>query len=263
MNQRPRDGCGRRAAAALAAAALAAALWGCGLDDGAEVECRCTEATDLDAFPHCRDADLSAPREDPSNPLSMRIPDCPSGALLFLREPTSPEAVLFNVRDTFEGFSPTQYLDQLTEDFLFAPDIDGLERFRTVYLPPDGYNPDLNLDTLWAREEERRFANNLIDRQRFQRIQFTRWYDAAKDERDFDPENTRLETYFFPYEMVLTSQPGEDGTAEVTEVRGRAEVIMVTPSDENPVWAVRRWQDFRDQASAKPTFTELRGEYAQ
>lgn len=244
---------------ALTMALVTLVLASCGLDDGAQVACRCTEDTDRGLYPDCLEAD----QIEAGNPLSTRTPDCPSGALLFLREPNDPEAVLFNVRDTFEGFSPTQYMDQLTEDFLFAPDIDALQLYLEVYRPPDGYHPDLDRDTLWAREEERRFASNLIDRQRFQRLKFTRWYDSSKDERDFDPEDTRRETYFFPYELVLTSQPDEEGVTKVVEVRGRAEVELVTPSDENPVWAIGRWQDFRDAASAKQTFTELRGEYSQ
>ncbi|MFH1566912.1 MAG: hypothetical protein ABIL09_02860 [Gemmatimonadota bacterium] len=250
------SGRGRRCAAGLA---LALAIAGCGLDDGATAECRCTEATDRSTFPHCLEPD----QVEASNPLSTRLPECPSGAMLFLREPTDPEAVLFNIRDTFEGFSAVQYMDQLTATFLFAPDLDGVQLYLEVYRPPDGYNPDLDADTLWAREEERRFANNLLDRQRFQRIQFRRWYDASKDQRRLDPEDPRQEAYLFPYEVVFTEQPAPDGTAPVIEVRGRAEVRMVSPSTENPVWSMARWQDFRDEASAKQTFTELRGAFAQ
>ncbi len=41
------------------------------------------------------------------------------------------------------------------------------------------------------------------------------------------------------------------------------EVIVVTPNEENPTWAVRRWQDFRDPASAKTSFTQFRALFAQ
>jgi len=260
----------RRASGVVWAALAAVAVAACGLSDSAQVQCLCTEDTDRTLYPDCVEADeVSA-----DNPLSTRLPECPSGALLFLREPTDPEAVLFNVRDTFEGFSPTQYMDQLTEDFLFAPDLDGLQLYLEVFRPPAGYNPDPpDLDTLWAREAERRFALNLIDRQRFQRIQFTRWYDASEDERILDADNTRLETYVFPYALRLLSQPDNAGVVTVTAVRGEAEVDLVTPSDENPVWAVRRWQDFpgdaaadsaaTDSAARVMTFTELRGANAQ
>lgn len=235
---------------------------GCGIDDGSEVECRCTEDTDLDAFPHCSEVDLSAERPEATSPLSTRIPDCPSGRRLFLREPTNPEAVLFNVRDTYQGFGPVQYMDQLTEDFLFAPDIDGLQLHLVVFQPPEGYNPDLDIDTLWAREAERRFANNLLDHKRFQRIEFVRWYDASKDQQ-IAYDDPLMETFIFPYELKLVEFPAADGTTPILEIRGRADVDLVTPSDENAVWLIRKWQDFRDPSSAKRSFTELRGEFSQ
>ena len=39
------------------------------------------------------------------------------------------------------------------------------------------------------------------------------------------------------------------------------EVDLVTPSTENPVWSVRRWQDFRDVATER-SLTELRAQFA-
>ena len=93
-------------------------------------------------FPQCADADLSVERTDPSSPFGGRTPDCPSGILLVLREPTTAEAVLFNVRDSFRGFSPVQYLDQLEESFLFVPDADGVQLYLEVFQPPDDYTPN-------------------------------------------------------------------------------------------------------------------------
>jgi len=237
-------------------------LVSCGLEDGALVECRCTEDTDLEAFPHCIGAELTEGRPDAANPLSTRIPDCPSGRRLFLREPTAPKAVLFNVRDTFEGLSPDQYMDQLTEDFLFVPDVDGLQLHLQVYQPPEGYNPESDRDTLWSREDERRFAGNLLDRSRFQRVEFTRWYDASRDQTVLY-DDPLVETYVIPYVLKLVESASAEGTSLTLEVRGRAEIDLVTPSSDNPVWLVRKWRDFRDAASAKRSFTELRGEYSQ
>jgi hypothetical protein len=238
-----------------------AAVVGCGLGDSDTIECRCVETTDLNAFPHCREADVGLSDGDPSSPFSTRVPECPSGDLLFLREPTTPEAVLFNVRDTFEGFSPIQYVDQLSEDFLFVPELNGLELYREVYNPPGGYDPDVSADSLWAREQERRFAINLLDRENFQRITVSRWYDANLDEQILYDDEPGRERYIYPYIIDFTTQPGE-GTAEVFEVRGRLEIDLVTPSDENPVWSIRRWRDFRVAAAAL-TLTELRGQFAE
>ena len=260
MNLRRRWRLARRAAW-LASSLLVTA---CGLDESAQVECRCAEDTMLIAFPECRDVDPVTDHAEAENPFSTRVPDCPSGDLLFLREPTTPEAVLFNVRDTYEGFSAVQYVDQLTEDFLFVPELNGLELFREVYNPPDGYDPDnpTDSDTLWARDEERRFATNLFDRTLFQQITISRWYDASQDRRILDPDEPRLETYIFDYILDFIEQPGEDGRVLAFEVRGRMEVDLVTPSEENPVWSIRKWQDFRAGVDDR-SFTELRGIFAQ
>jgi hypothetical protein len=236
---------------------------GCGLDDSATVECRCAEDTDVSAFAHCRDVDVAAEHADATSPFSTRVPDCPSGDLLFLREPTTPEDVLFNVRDTFEGFSPVQYLDHLTEGFLFVPEVAGLDLYRDVYGPPDGYDPDAESDpdTLWTRDDERRFTLNLLDRQRFSAIIVGRWYDSSRDERRTYEDPLR-ETYIFPYILDLTEQADDAGNVRAFEVRGRMEVDLVTPSEENPVWSIRRWQDFRETVDDQ-SFTELRGSFAQ
>ncbi|HJP31396.1 MAG TPA: hypothetical protein QGF95_12670 [Candidatus Latescibacteria bacterium] len=243
---------------------MAILLAGCGLDDSAQVDCRCAADTDVAAFPECRGVDPDTDHAEAENPFSTRLPDCPSGDLLFLREPTTPEAVLFNVRDTFEGFSAVQYVDQLSETFLFVPELSGLELYREVYNPPGGYDPDnpADSDTLWARDEERRFATNLMDRERFQQVTVSRWYDAGEDERQLYTDEPERETYIFDYILDFFEQPGEDGTTRAFEVRGRMEVDLVTPSEENPVWSIRRMQDFRAGVDDQ-SLTELRGAFAQ
>lgn len=237
-------------------------LAACSLEEGAQVECRCAEATDLNAFPRCKEAAIEA-GSGPSSPLSTRVPECPSGTLVALRDPTTSEAVVFNLRDTIEGFSPLQYLDQLSEDFLFAPELAGLEFHREVYHLPGGYDPDPpDTDTLWTREDERRFAFNLLDRREFQSISVGRWFDANQDEQRLDPDDPGRETYIFPYLIDFTTLPGEQQEARAFEVRGRMQIDLATGSDENPAWSIRRWQDFREPTSDL-TFTELRGQFAQ
>ena len=234
---------------------------GCGLADSANVECRCTERTDFQAFPHCANAVLDDGRSD-ENPFSARMPDCPSGTLLFLREPTEPEAVLLNVRDTVEGFSPIQYLDQLTEDFLFVPDVDGVQLYREVFNPPENYNPDVDADTLWTQQQETQFVRNILDRTQFQRIEFERWFDSDSQRILFEDDPLR-EKYIFAYEVEFTEQPSAERAAEIFEIRGRIEVDVKTPSQDNPLWVISRWQDLRDAASARSSWTELRGEFAE
>ena len=239
-----------------------AALLGCTLDDSAETECRCTVQTDLHAFPRCRNAIVEVERLD-ENPFSARTPDCPTGTLLFLREPTTPDAALLNVRDAVEGFSPIQYLDQLTEDFLFVPDVDGLQLFREVFNPPADYDPQADADTLWSLDQERLFVFNLLDRTRFQKIDFIRWFDSTKAERLLYDDDQLLETYIFQYRVEFTEQPSPERAAEIFEISGRIEIDVATPSEDNPIWIVRRWEDLRDDASTRRSWTELRGEYSQ
>ncbi len=232
----------------------------CGIRDDAQIACRCTEDTDVRSFPECLDL-ISDESNAADSPFSSRPADCPSGNRLFLREPTTPEAVLFNITDTIRKLSPVQYVDQLTEDFLFVPDVEAMELYLDVYNPPAGYNPDLDVDTLWNRDQERRFAVNLLDNTQFRSIVIERWYQSSKDQRILDDDDPLHERYIFPYEIVFTEQSTAGG--EIFELRGRLELDMVTETDDNPVWLVRRMRDFRDFATARRSLTEIRGDFAQ
>ncbi len=235
----------------------------CGFSDDAQVACRCTEDTDVRSFPECVD-EISDESNAAGSPFSSRIADCPSGKRLFLREPTTPEAVLFNVVDTMRGLSPVQYMDQLTEDFLFVPDVEAMELYLDVYNPPAGYNPDFpDVDTLWNREQERRFAVNMLDNSQFRSIIIERWFQSSKDERILFDDDPLHERYIFPYEIVFTEQPTSEDPGEIFELRGRLELDMITETDDNPVWLVRRMRDFRDFATARRSLTEIRGDFAQ
>ena len=173
----------------------AGCLAGCGLADNAQVACHCTEDSDLTLFPFCRDAVLSPQRPGTGNPFAPRLLDCPSGKRLSLLEPTRAEFVLFNIKTTVEGFSPLQYMDQLAPDFFFIPEPEGMDLYREVYHPPDDYVAER--DTLWTRAEERSFAVQLLDKTRFQRVQFRLWYESSRDQRTIS-EDGRREVLFFP-----------------------------------------------------------------
>lgn len=234
-------------------------LAGCGLADDAEVECRCTADSDLNLFPACAEALLGGDRPEASNPFAARLPDCPTGKRLALLEPTRAEFVLFNIKTTFEGFSPVQYLDQLDEGFWFIPEAEGIDLYPEAYHPPEGYVPER--DTLWTYAQERAFAAELLDKERFQGVEFRRWYESSKDQRTIS-EDGRSEVFFFPYELDLTPVPGT-GDDEIFGIKGRMEVELYTPTAENPVWSLRRWQDFRDLASGKKTWTEARALFSR
>ena len=286
-------------------------LSGCGMDDSAEVECRCTPETNRSLFPCPEmailerslttssgdsltetlwilqrdrlprgmewisealgdtlfpDSDWIIARGDtlflrPSgtdNPFAPQIPDCPSGQLRFLREPTRAENVLANVKSIFEA-PPTsrnlgQYMDQLTADFTFVPDENDVQLHPEVY--------DASRDTLWDRDQERSFAQAIFDPERIRIIRFLRWYRSSDDERILS-DDQKSETFIFPYEAEFVEESGSGESPSLLSIKGWMEVDLVTPTVENPVWAIRQWRDQRDPATAKWSWGELRAEFAR
>ena len=239
----------------LALAALSSVQFtGCGLDDAAQVSCRCTDETNLADFPDC----VGGSRPTPGSPFDTQLPDCPSGQLLVLAEPTRPEFVLENVRTVFEARPQTrnlnQYMDQLAEEFNFIPDAEDIALHPEVY--------DTRRDTLWNRERERRFARVILDPLVVQTVRFRRWYESSRDERIISAEGLR-QRYIFPYEVAFTGVPGAGGEAEQFTIEGRAEISCVTPTLQNPVWTIQEWVDVRDSESVNRSWGEIRAEFGQ
>ena len=234
-------------------------LPGCGLDDSEQVTCRCTENTNLNLFPDCFDAAVVGERENPTNPLTTRTPDCPSGNPLFLREPTDPALVLLNLKTTVENFNSVRYMEQFADNFVFVPDWEDIELHPEIYQAPENYDPAR--DTLWTWEQERFFANELLDPDDFQDADFIRWYKSSLDEVQIS-EDGLMETFIFPYEIDFVEQPHE-GKVNRLAIKGLMTVIFTTPTPENPIWTIQRWKDQRDSASAKRSWGELRAEFAR
>ena len=239
---------------------LAALLAGCAIGDSEQVDCRCASDSSLDLFPHC--AGAIEERPDPKTPLSTQIPDCPSGPQLFLRERTRPEAVLANLADIFragEKRSPQQYMDQFAEDFVFVPDPEDVQLYPEVYA--------VDRDTVWGAAEERNFARLILSSERIHSAHFTRWYKSS-DERIPADDDLR-ETFRFPYEAEFIEMIGAAEADSVETkfttigIKGFATIELVTPTVENPVWAVAAWRDERDRASAKFSWGELRVRFSQ
>ena len=74
--------------------------------------------------------------------------------------------------------------------------------------PPGGYDPEADVDTLWTRQQERQFIVNLLDKEKFQSIEFDRWYDSSRDERDVSVPFE--ETYRFPYKRSEERRVGKE-----------------------------------------------------
>ncbi len=239
---------------------LCAALYGCGLGDAEQADCRCGPETNTVLFPRCAGVNLDAESDAAASPFSTQIPDCPSGRQLFLLERTRPEFVLSNISSIFqaapESRSAEQYMDQLTERFSFIPDEEDIQLHPEVY--------DISRDTLWTAEQERDFARAILDPERIQSVSFKRWFSASLDER-IPSEDQLSETFIFPYEVEfveVASAEGEGGSNTIG-VKGFMEIDLVTPTVENPVWTISQWRDFRDRASAKFSFGELRALFAR
>jgi hypothetical protein len=62
--------------------------------------------------------------------------------------------------------------------------------------------------------------------------------------------------------VIFTEKPKEGVVAEIIEISGRVYATVTTPTEETPVWILTRWQDFRDLASVRRSWTELRGEFS-
>ena len=241
---------------------LAALLTGCALGDTELVDCRCAPDTSAQLFPHCDG--VVEERLDPKTPLSTQIPDCPSGPQLFLPERTRPEYVLSNLISIFqaqpESRSPQQYMEQFADDFVFTPDDED------VQLNPEIYNADR--DTLWGAAEERNFARIILSPERIHSARFIRWFKSSLDKRSVSDDQLR-ETFEFPYEaefVEIISATGTDSVEtqfETIGIKGLAEIDLVTPTAENPVWSIAAWRDRRDRASAKFSWGELRALFSR
>ena len=197
-------------------------------------------------------------RADQADPLDTRLPDCPSGNPIILRPRTLPALVLFNVETTFQKMRPNQYMEQLSESFLFVPDSEDIQLYPEIFNAPPNY--DAERDTLWNWERERAFVGQLLDPSRFQTITFKRWYESAADEVIIS-EDGLMETYIFPYDLEFVELP-KDGATNSFGLRGRIEVDLVTPTSENPVWSIVRWQDLREADADILSFGELRAQFA-
>ena len=241
---------------------LAALLAGCAIGDSEQVDCRCAPDTDVRLFPHCDG--VVQERPDAKTPLSTQIPDCPSGQQIFLRERTRPEAVLANLISIFQAQpelrSPQQYMEQFADDFVFSPDPED------VQLYPEIYNADR--DTLWGATEERNFARLILSPERVHSARFVRWFKSSLDER-IPADDELRETFIFPYEaefVEIISATGADSVEtnfEIIGIKGLAEIDLVTPTVENPVWSIAAWRDRRDRASAKFSWGELRAIFSR
>ena len=176
-----------------------------------------------------------------------------------MREPTDPALVLLNLKTTIENFNSVRYMEQFADNFVFVPDWEDIELHPEIYQAPEDYDPAS--DTLWTWEQERFFANELLNPDDFQEVDFIRWYKSTLDEVRIS-EDGLMETFIFPYEIDFVEQPHE-GEVNRLAIKGLMTIFFATPTPENPIWTIQRWEDQRDSASAKRSWGELRAEFAR
>ena len=231
----------------------------CGPGDSDLSDCRCSPDSNTVIFPHCAEAEATFDKES-TNLFGVQVPECPSGKQVFLLQRTRPEYALINVRTIFsaqpESRNPEQYLEQLTEDFVFIPDLEDAARY------PDVYKEDE--ESIWTIEDEKDFARAILDPDRIGTVRFIRWFQPAIDER-IPSEDQLSETFIFPYELEFTeiSNANGDEINSAVNIAGFMEIEFFTPTIENPVWNIKQWRDLRDRASAKFSWGELRAIFAR
>ena len=240
---------------------LAVLLAGCTIGDSEQVDCRCADDTDVRLFPHCDG--VVQERPDPKPRYRPRFPtaladhhsSCASARALKPYWPIS--SLSFKPNPSFAA--PQQYMEQFTDDFVFSPDPEDVQLYPEVYAVGD---------TLWGAAEERNFARLILAPERIHSARFVRWFKSSLDER-IPVDDELSETFIFPYEAEFVEIISETGADSVETkfntigIKGLAEIDLVTPTIENPVWSIAAWRDRRDRASAKFSWGELRALFSQ
>ncbi len=155
------------------------------------------------------------------NPFSTREPEPPTGEQLPLVEPTSAENVLRNLEISCEYMSINDYMNTLSEDFLFLPDPSDRNRFPEVFSQP------------WDRQREFEFCRRLFNKEMTSLISFSSSVDSNVTVIEETPSSAH---YRYDYHITLIHH-----TDAPRSVRGRAEFYL--RCDQLGNWTIFRWED--------------------
>jgi len=175
------------------------------------------------------------------NPFATRTPEIPEvgGKRLPMLDPSSALNVLSNLKIAYQGLSPLDYLDTLSEDFVFVPDPRDAEVFPDVYTPEEP----------WDKARESLFAGNLLSDNVTESIWFRKW---PPELMELDEEEKK-ETYEYQYDISLVH--GRDAPSRI---RGTGYIFLRERDD--GTWAIYRWEDEKtDQVVG--TWGELRARF--
>ena len=175
------------------------------------------------------------------NPFATRTPESPEagGKRIPMLDPSSAMNVLNNVKIAYQGLSPLEYMDALSEDFVFVPDPSDEGVFSDVYAP----------DMPWDRDRESLFAANLLSDNITESIRLREWPPELMEMS----EEEKKETYEYDYDVSLV----HDRDAP-RRIRGTGYIFL--REREDGTWAIYRWEDEKtDQVVG--TWGELRAKF--
>lgn len=155
---------------------------------------------------------------------STRAPHDPAGQEVPWISPDRTEAVLENIRVTFNAKSVENYNRSMADDFTFKP------------ADPDDIATGGGCFDGWNKEREVQVFSDILTKTSTQKITFT-W--GTHGEPESVPERPEDRLYrLLPYKMVFA--PPADTTFE-----GKANLYMRAV---NGLWALYRWEDVRVSA---------------
>ena len=172
------------------------------------------------------------------NPFATREPESPTGEQLPLLEPTSAENVLKNLQISCEYMSNNDYMDTLSEDFLFLPDASDSDRFPGVFSQP------------WDRNKESNFCEKLFDKKMTTLISFNSSIDSNATVIE---ETAEFVHYRYDYHIALIHH-----TDAPRSVKGSAEFSL--RCDQQGNWIIFHWEDEKEKIDSH-TWGELRATF--
>ena len=174
------------------------------------------------------------------NPFTTRQPEPPETEKRTpVRNPVSSIDVLYNLRATCENLSPTQYLETLSEDFVFVPDPEDSVNFSNAFPPGQ----------VWDKARETVFAHNFLNDRTTQSIQFKNWPpDLVESSTD-----GRRHRYEYKYDVIIDHLRNAPKA-----IQGISDLFL--REEEDGHWTLYRWRDERISAVAR-TWGELRARF--
>lgn len=166
------------------------------------------------------------------NPFATRQAEDPfkTDGGLPLRAPNTSKNALENLRVTWEGRSATNYLDVLSEDFVFVPDKIDEESFPQVY----------QTGSMWDRGREEEFATRLFSRKGAELVLFENW-NIEPPELLRSTDGGKNDEYKYHYSIGLLYGAGQAIDAP-KHLAGTARIFL---RELNGSWFVYRIEDSR------------------